>query len=220
MFQDLGEQRRRLTELYCAKSDEELLELDADSDNLTEVARQTLRDEMKTRRIAVPEREPGDVPRLATIGDHQRRPDSDLFERTPAAVRDDAQQSDVLVEYTWKTQLCECETPEQVWQLSEMLRSSGIDTWVQRPRGSFPRILVAADQLEEAQRIAAQPVPPDIVNESKLPPEVWEFDTPACPKCGADDPALESVEPSNTWRCDLCGNEWTELGDASFGSSR
>ena len=69
-------------------------------------------------------------------------------------------------------------------------------------------MLVAADQLEQARAIAAQPIPQEIIEESKT--EVPEFELPVCPKCGAADPVLEGVDPVNTWRCEACGYEWTE----------
>ena len=45
------------------------------------------------------------------------------------------------------------------------------------------------------------------------PIQTWkmpEFEAPKCPKCGAEDPVLESVEPTNTWLCEACGKRWTE----------
>ena len=48
------EEWRRLTPLYREMSDEELYELDADFAGLTEQAQQTLRDEMKSRRLERP----------------------------------------------------------------------------------------------------------------------------------------------------------------------
>jgi ribosomal protein L37AE/L43A len=68
--------------------------------------------------------------------------------------------------------------------------------------------MVAADQLEAAIEIAARPIPKEIVEESQLDPP--EFEPPSCPKCGAGDPVLEGVAPVNSWRCEACGNRWTE----------
>jgi rubredoxin len=71
-----------------------------------------------------------------------------------------------------------------------------------------PRVVVAADQLEDAQRVLSQPVPEEIVEKSKT--TVPEFELPVCPKCGVADPALEGVDLFNTWRCEACGYQWTE----------
>jgi ribosomal protein L37AE/L43A len=40
--------------------------------------------------------------------------------------------------------------------------------------------------------------------------EVPDFEPPVCPKCGAEDPLLESVDPLNTWLCEICGEQWTD----------
>ena len=120
-------------------------------------------------------------------------------------------------EYTWKTVLCECETTGQARQLVEVLDHAGIDSWVEHPgatyryRGSAvenPRVLVAADQLEQARAIAAKPIPQEIVNESKE--EIPEFVEPKCPKCGSDDVVLDGVDSENHWRCEQCDAEWSD----------
>jgi hypothetical protein len=129
-----------------------------------------------------------------------------------------ADEADSPQKYTWKTLLCECETGEEALQLAAVLRHSGIETWIEGRRGSyspfaqvdqgFPRILVPADRLEEAREIAASPIPKEIVEESKI--EAPEFESPVCPKCGAEDPVLDGVDPVNSWFCEACENEWTE----------
>jgi len=69
-------------------------------------------------------------------------------------------------------------------------------------------VVVAADQLEQAIEIANQPIPKEIVEESKA--EVPEYVPPSCPKCGAEDPVLESAEPTNAWLCEACGAQWSD----------
>jgi hypothetical protein len=122
---------------------------------------------------------------------------------------------DGRVDYTWKTVLCDCDTSEQAQELSAALRQAGIESWVQQAREfgrRYPRVFVAADQLDQAQVIAARPIPPEIVQESEA--EVPEFVPPSCPKCGASDPVLEAVDPANSWKCDQCGERWTESASA------
>jgi hypothetical protein len=100
------------------------------------------------------------------------------------------------------------------------LSRAGIESWIERPGGDWmiggPRVLVAADQLDEARRIAAQPIPQEIVELSKI--DVPEFEPPSCPQCGAADPVLEGVDPFNTWRCEACGKQWTESAPGLDGS--
>lgn len=215
---------QRLTETYSNMYDEELLELRADSENLTEQARQVLGDELRKRGL--------DVSRNA-----ERLPNSRLGWAAGAPVADpgvaellsDISETDESLEpqpeFTWKTPLCECGGQEEAWQIREVLRRAGIESWVEAPGGSFspysgldqsaPRILVPADRLEEARALATRPIPKEIVEQSQL--QTPEFELPVCPKCGAGDPVLEDVDPSNRWLCEACGSQWTEAGEDEAG---
>jgi ribosomal protein L37AE/L43A len=204
------EEWQRLTEAYREMYDEELLNLAAVPEDLTETARQVLRDEIRKRGL--------DEPRAAgnASGSAERIPppgwDQGLDESGgEGATRNDGQP----VEFTWKALLCECDEQEQAWQIYEMLRRSGIESWIEGPRSRSyapnPRVVVAADQLDKAREIAARPIPQDIVDESKM--TAPEFEPPRCPKCGDTDPVLEDVDPVNAWRCEACGAEWTESAE-------
>jgi hypothetical protein len=217
---------QRLTETYSNMYDGELLELAEDSGNLTEQAQRALSDEMRKRglglkRSASPEAgfartAPDPMPERAALA-----PGADSG--APTLVRDEMEKGedgDGQPEYTWKTALCECEGGEEAWQIREVLRRAGIESWVEGPGGSYspysqllqgtPRILVPADRLEEARAIATQPIPNEIVEQSKM--QLPEFEAPICPKCGAGDPVLEGVDPVNSWLCEACGHEWAETG--------
>ncbi len=138
--------------------------------------------------------------------------------RDPGRIRSGAvnedEESDLPREYTWKVPLCECEDRDQAWQMREVLHRAGIESWVEQPGERYApvignlRILVAADQLDQAREIASRPIPQEIIDLSKEP--VPEFEAPKCPKCGAGDPVLEGVDPLNTWECEACGHQWTE----------
>jgi hypothetical protein len=217
---------QRLTAEYREKSEGELLELAGDFADLTETAQQILRSEMRSRGLGdpqAPRTEPGASapwrrPRVeARVLNETEDADSmtmpvvaGLGGNTPALVADgdggevgEAEPHD----YTWLTYLCECESREQAVQLCEALRAAGIDC-----RGSYglvyPRVYVAADQLDQARLIAAKPIPREIVDEEKEEPP--EFVEPKCPKCGSDDVVLEGVDPANIWRCEQCDEQWTE----------
>jgi hypothetical protein len=224
MNADPIEEWRRLREHYTQLSDEELYELAMDFGNLTESAQQVLRDEMKNRSLDAP-RAAGEVSKRTNPPSSQQRagsadPRSD--DRQPNDTdgnRDDAPQK----EYTWKTQLCECESIEQAWQIHQALQQAGIESWVEQPGSryaisvSYPRIMVAADQLEDAVEIAGKPIPQEIIDQfNAVTPE---FEPPSCPKCGAGDPVLEGVDPVNSWRCEACGKQWTEAAEDSDGNS-
>jgi hypothetical protein len=189
---------QRLTDLYREMYDGELLELAADAGDLTETARQVLRDEMKRR------------------GLDERRSASEAGSGEFGAEPVDG---DPPHEYTWKTPLCGCEDYERAWQLSEMLRRAGIESWIEQQGAKYAgpyvgvgagelQVLVAADQLEAARAVSAQPIPQEIIDQSQVRDE--EYEPPHCPRCRATDPTLESADPANCWLCESCGNQWTE----------
>jgi hypothetical protein len=223
---------RRLAEEYRAKTDDELVELATDFADLTEPAQQALRQEMQSRRLRDPRAastennaqagpqttnaQPQTAYNMSDIREPVLIPTDSVLGRSPKVVPDepdsnsDEDTSD-LREYTWKTVLCECETTDQVQELAEALRKAGLDSWIQGSHEygrRYAQVLVAADQLDRAREIAAQPIPPQILDESRE--EVPEFTPPVCPKCGAGDPVLEGVDPQNTWRCDQCGEQWAD----------
>lgn len=201
-----------LAEHYRQMDDVELGELAVDFGDLTATAQEVLRNELRSRGLA----EPG------VTRDTPKKPEPDAPRRWASAVDPDkaVDQADELEEsevdgsspdYTWKTPLCECETTDQAWQIRDALRQAGIDSWVEQPgRGwvSSPRVVVAADQLDEARAIAARPIPREIIEEYEQ--EAPEFVPPRCPACGAEDPVLESADPANSWLCEECGNQWTD----------
>ncbi len=110
-------------------------------------------------------------------------------------MRPTARDDDGPHEYTWKTVLCDCDTNEQAQELSAALQQAGIESWVQQAREfgrRYARVLVAADQLDQARAIAAQPIPQEIVEESKRKSRVR---VPKCPKCGAERPGSRRRGP-------------------------
>lgn len=228
MQNDAAGEWTRLTRLYGEKRDEELLALAEDFGNLTEIAQGVLRGEMRKRKLEEPETTPQPInpgsPSSASIGGFEKS--GLIFGRWSQAVAEqnrefraageDFEKSDgeEPAEYTWKTLLCECEEREEAWQVAEVLRRAGIESWIDGPRSSVsfdvrrPQVLVAADQLEEARAVIAKPIPQDVVDQSRV--RVEDFKPPTCAKCGAEDPLLESVEPTNTWLCENCGARWSD----------
>jgi hypothetical protein len=204
-----------LTEHYREMSDEELQELAADFVDLTETAQQVLRNEMRNRGLGEP-RAAGEAPKnsdrlTAPRWDRPDNPDTGDNLSNAAGVD---QESGLPHEYTWKTPLCACDDREQAWQIFEVLKRAGVESWIEQPgsRYSFgissSRVLVAADQLDQALEIAARPIPQEIIDQSRM--DLPEFESPKCPTCGAGDPVLEGVDPFNTWKCEVCGKQWTE----------
>lgn len=234
MHFDHSQEWLRLSEEYRARADEELIELNRDFADLTPVAQQALAAELQSRgldKIIEEERQRA----ASNNGPFAKRQFSPFAQRAqvalegdplanalggnaPELVSDDEQNDSEpgeAVEYTWKTLLCECEERDQARQIWEMLRRAGIESWIKsRELGlNYNRVLVAADELDRARSVIANPIPQDIIDKSRE--TVPEFELPRCPACGAEDPILESAEPVNAWKCENCGEEWTDSAEES-----
>ena len=213
---------QRLTEYYRGKTEDELVELAEDFGNLTETAQQVLTTEVRSRGLSLPGRAPLQptsqiqAPRDTRFANYV---DPDVFRSSgdegsngnidggDADTGEDAPQ-----EFTWKTILCETDDSTEALQLREALYRAGIESWVDnrasRVGSSGPKILVAADQLEAAQAVAGRPIPAEVVDYVRE--AVPEYVPPTCPKCNAEDPVLESADPSNNWFCEACGARWSD----------
>ena len=228
---------QRLSEHYRAMNDDELHQLAADFADLTDTAQQVLRSEFQNRGLGEPEAAspvpvPSNTPSVPTTARVEPEPGpeypgfyAEYFGRMPELVPDppDGAEDEGVHDYTWKTVLCDCETDEQAQELSAALLQAGIGNWVQQAREfgrRYPRVLVAADQLEQARAIAARPISLEIIAESQT--NVPDFTPPSCPKCGTADPILEGVDPVNSWKCEQCGQKWIDSapsGPATTGPS-
>ena len=213
------EERQRITDLYRRMFDDELLNLAADSRDLTEIARKVLEDELKIRGLGA----------LSNAGPPQRTTPEPKLERRGALLGNQGGAAQIVLdyrsmrmgeaplEYTWKTLLCDCESMDEALLMCEVLRRAGIDNWIDdqgtdiRNKGlefPRPRVMVAADQLDQACAIMNNPIPKEVIADAKI--KAPEFEMPRCPECGTNDPALEGVNPFNSWRCEACGNQWAE----------
>jgi len=200
MLDNPEQEWRRLTGLYGEMYDEQLLELATTFNDLTDMAKTVLRDEMRKRGLGDPL-----APGWSAV--EVSRVDADR-----ALDAAEAQATGKPIDYTWKVLLCESNDSVEAWQVAETLRRAGLECWIDRPRFpsemSGPRILVAADQLDEARAVIANPIPQDIIDDSRQ--EIPEYRPPVCPACGAADPILIATDPSNSWECESCGKEWAD----------
>ena len=217
-----AEEWQRLTEHYRGMFDGELEDLARSISDLTETAQQVLHNELKNRGMA----EPGTKAEV----DLKRKNEPDAPEgihwasavdpdaAADRAVWDDSSdgpggsgENGAPVEFSWKTPLCECDSEEQALAICEMLRQAKVDCWYEPSSGSdslVPRVIVSADQLDEARQIASRPIPQAILDDLHV--VVPEYEAPQCPVCHAEDPVLESAEPSNNWLCEACGQQWSD----------
>jgi hypothetical protein len=164
MQQDFMEEWRHLTALYSEMGDLEIRELVDQINDLTPNAQQILRDELKKRGIeeanAIESSQPLSKP-SASIRYEPQYYQSEFG--------DTASEDSGPHEFTWKTPLRECETDEQARQFALALARQGIDSWIRRPSSrhldmTTYQVSVAADQLEQARGVAAQPIPQDILD--------------------------------------------------------
>lgn len=204
MFDNPDKEWRRLTTHYASLYDEELLGLADGYHDLTQMAQQVLRDEMKKRGLGDP---------LAPASVDAARSQREREARNPALEAAESDAASEHIEYTWKIALCDCSEWPEAWQVREALRLEGIQSWIDSSQryqqsASGPRVMVAADELEKARAVLSRPIPQDIIDQSHM--EIPEYEPPSCPACRAPDPVLESAEPVNTWRCEACGREWTD----------
>jgi hypothetical protein len=208
---------RRLSALYSEMGDIEIEELADQINDLTPAAQDVLRDELKKRCISL---DPSEHGQLATASDGGAEMHWQPERGTGADPEADSSDESRSRDYTWKVALCRCESLDAAARI-EMLRRAGIESWIQRPDTRFVvpwletgvgdiQINVAADQLDRAQTIAALPIPQNILEQLKEQAETPEYEIPTCPQCGAPDPTLESVEPSNNWLCESCDHTWSD----------
>ena len=202
------EEWRRLTAHYSDMGDIEIQELADQINDLTPTAQQVLRDELKKRTLTNKDEAPTSRrPSGEAVADWE--PDSYRNEFSAEAEGDDEGHH-----YTWKVPLCNRETVIEAKCVSLMLHRAGIDSWIEatenRGGREWPRVLVAADQLDQARLVAEQPIPQDILDEINDAHSTREYELPTCPQCGAPDPILESVEPSNNWLCESCDHTWSD----------
>ena len=171
-------------------SDDELRQLTADFADLTETAQQALRSEMRSRGLGDPEAArnrpttnapPSNAPSAPAAARVEPGPRPEYpgfyagyFGRMPELVPDapDGADGDGPHDYTWKTVLCDCDTNEQAQELSAALQQAGIESWIQEVAANSVRQLCRAclsppiSSIRRA-RIAARPIPPEIVAESQ-----------------------------------------------------
>ena len=203
------EEWRRLTNLYAEMGDVEIRELADKINDLTPTAQQILRDEVKKRGQS--ESRSSEAPKSNPSAAVHFEPKYYRYQSSDTESEEDGSH-----EYTWKTPLRDCDSIEEARQRAEMLRRAGIDCWLKAPGASGSldmtgyQIEVAADQLDQAQAVVAQPIPQDIIDQINEEQSASAYELPVCPKCGAADPTLESIEPSNNWLCESCGYTWSD----------
>jgi hypothetical protein len=187
-----ADQYQELTALYDSYGDGELVELGRGMADLTEMAQEVLKGELKRRGLTIaPAAEPVEARVLR---------DEDLSDmRSYAAV--------APAECTF-----EFEDDRGASAAYYALTVADIEAIVlsaQSTRGEVrgPRVVVTPKDAERAAAILSRPLKGEL---RPVADEAAEFALPRCPACGGEETLLESADPVNLWRCDDCGEVWLE----------
>ena len=185
-----AEQYSELARLYADYGDEELIALGRQAGDLTEIAQEALKGELTRRSLTVSpavKAAPGDSSEEDALS-----PSQGFGWLAPeGCVKEFAESEDALA-------------------AGEMLRAEGIECEVMLPRDldmRAPRVAVAPADAERAATSLSEPIPEEF---RILVRTRDQFVVPTCPGCGATDPLLEEIEPTNKWRCEVCDRVWVD----------
>lgn len=191
---DQASEYLQLSKRYSAMYEEELLQLAGQFDDLTDVAQQALRDELKLRKLDTPQ--PGvDTPTPGHDGDNAE----------VSTEWDMAPDGDIL--------LGKFSTTEEAAISYWALELAGIHSRIVTPTGGpnlAPRLQVSPEDAGRAQQVLAQPISAEVMEQYESAKETGDFQSPDCPRCGTPDPLLESADPVNEWFCESCGHQWKD----------
>jgi hypothetical protein len=191
------DQSEALARRYSEMSDSELLDLRADFDDLTDNAQEALRQELSHRKLwsttpAIPT-----APQVRDAEPEDDPPDGPAFNLELGG-----------------ESICTCDSLEQADLVCYALGLQKIEAAVYRPQEKYaqplPQVRVAPSDVERAREILAQGISDQVIREFESQPAPDDFVEPACPKCGAPDALLESVDPVNQWLCETCGTRWQD----------
>ena len=215
MNTDPVEEWRRLSTLYSEMGDIEIQDLADQINDLTPTAQDVLRDELKKRGPLGKPAGPG----IGSLSPQHMKDRRTVSHFAPASAEVDESteeiEEDASVEFSWKTLLCECAEMPEARAIARVLMAAGIENWIERSGQYYGgtgglKVVVAADQLEHARQILEQPIPQQLLEEERELLNAPHYELPTCPHCGAPDPILESVEPSNNWLCESCDHAWSD----------
>jgi hypothetical protein len=195
-----AQQYLELAARYREYGDIELQELAADAADLTEQAQQALAAEMQSRNLSpkVKEVKKPEPPAFADKDDKDDESDMPTL-RDFAALAPD--------ECVWEFSLV-----EDAAAASRALAAEGVESVVIQGGNMLgdmrpPRLVVGPADVERADQILSRPIAAEFRDASEVQDTYSE---PVCPACSAAEPLLESVDPTNQWRCESCGHVWVD----------
>jgi len=208
-------ERKRLTELYARLSDGELGKLIAEQGELTEIARDVLREEVRRRKI-----QPGRTSETSVsfdeLDDMPLEWRDEIVLRDLVAVRQFRDMPDALL----AKGLLESAGIECFFGDENIVR---LDWFISNLVGGV-KLLVKPEDADAALEILNQPIPANFdVGESA------DYQQPRCLQCGSTDVTFEELNKKvafttayvgvplplkkKKWKCEDCGAEWREEPD-------
>lgn len=204
---------RQVTEHYRSLTDDELIPIARQKEELTDIAQQALAAEILHRKLEIPPEEPEEP--LEVLPDPEPDPES------PYA--DDRELVEIETVYSLRDGL----------QLQSLLVEDGIPFYVgdekatsmEAVKSNFANgvaVRIMRIGLAYATRARINFHPQDDPGRDERKQEM-EADAEAilCPKCRSEDVTLEEVEPDAAkpdlaakyeWTCEACGNRWEDDG--------
>jgi hypothetical protein len=196
---DLAQESLRLNNHYAAMSNEELLELMDDIEELTDVARDALSGQIAAR---------GLKSRPAELTQNSSVPEGQADAASPPGFED------LLL---GGVTVAQCETSDEAGLLSFILGEAGIRSAVRATRGSFdltlPQIRVAPEDAEKAAAVLANPISDRVRREyAEMSYDKATFAELSCPRCKSADILLQPENPAylNDWLCCNCSHSWQD----------
>jgi hypothetical protein len=180
---------RHLTALYAEMGDTELLELKASLEDLTEVAQDVLRDEMKKRELwDLP------LPQVDSPDEEDAEPHSLENLRLAGAV------------------VGQYDTVNEANLAGYVLELAGIQAVVVNNTFdlTLPALRVAPRDAVRATTLLGQPISAGVRADYEATRNLPDFEVPVCPHCHCEEVLLEEVEPCNQWLCEECGHRWAD----------
>lgn len=225
---DPEQERQRLADHYSRQLDGRLEKVASQAYELSDLAREMLRAELKKRGIAVnlaeerpvvvkaaPEPQPGDPPPPPKpLEEDEREPEGDLDFRSMVVIRKFRDLPEALLA---KGSLDSAEI-DCVLVDDNVVR---LDWFWSNLMGGV-KLLVDPGNAEAADEILKQPIPEhlDVLG-------VGDYEQPRCPKCGSLDINFREIDPTSyvamavslpipfhrrAWRCHACHAEWEDDG--------
>jgi hypothetical protein len=198
---DPAEEWNRLSALYSEMGDVELQDLQDSFEDLTDIAQDALKEELKKRQLwsVLSPAEPS----IEAPSRERKRPSAQDLHVGGVTVR-------------------EYDTLNEARLAGYVLDLEGIEAIIGDGQGNFdlrpPFVRVAPKDAEKADMILLRPITPQIRADFEATLHLPDFELPKCPQCSGEEVILEAFEPNNVWVCDLCGHTWQDADVASHGS--